>query len=92
MDYTNDPDGPPSNLHPNRHDYDELATIYSHLDSFTTIGQAAAAALPAQAGGIPGDAPAAWGRLVRQSRNGKLEVYELDLGGGARMLTFVIWA
>jgi hypothetical protein len=24
--------------HPNRHDYDELTTIYSHLDSSTTIG------------------------------------------------------
>ena len=24
--------------HPNQHDYDELATIYTHLDSFTTIG------------------------------------------------------
>jgi hypothetical protein len=32
MDYTNIPDGPPSNLHPNTHDYDELDIIYSHLD------------------------------------------------------------
>lgn len=39
MDYTNDPDGPPSNEHPNQHDYDQLVTIYSHLDSTTTVGQ-----------------------------------------------------
>ena len=26
--------------HPNKHDYDELATIYAHLDSTTTIGAA----------------------------------------------------
>ncbi|MER3404496.1 MAG: hypothetical protein C4289_04465, partial [Chloroflexota bacterium] len=41
MDYTNDPDGPPSNEHPNQHDYDQLALIYSHLDSTTTIAGAA---------------------------------------------------
>ncbi len=39
MDYTNDPDGPPSNEHPNSHDYDQLDTIYAHLDSITTVGQ-----------------------------------------------------
>jgi hypothetical protein len=32
MDYTNDPDGPPSNEHPNQHDYDQLVDIYEHLD------------------------------------------------------------
>ena len=39
MDYTNDPS---TNQHPNQHDYDELVTIYSHLDSTTTVGQAVA--------------------------------------------------
>ena len=29
------------NAHPNRHDYEQLAAIYSHVDSFTTIGSAA---------------------------------------------------
>ena len=37
MDYTNTPLGPPSNEHPNAHDYDQLASIYGHLDSTTTI-------------------------------------------------------
>jgi hypothetical protein len=41
MDYTSDPDGPPSNEHPNTHDYNQLVTIYSHTDSFSTIGAAA---------------------------------------------------
>ncbi|MGH2829742.1 MAG: hypothetical protein ACRDJM_04605 [Actinomycetota bacterium] len=40
MDYTNDPDGPPSNEHPNAHDYDQLASIYAHLDGNTTVGSA----------------------------------------------------
>jgi hypothetical protein len=38
MDYTNDPS---TNQHPNRHDYDELATIYAHLDSSSTVGSSA---------------------------------------------------
>src|SRR5512141_1805334 len=37
MDYTSNPYGPPDNEHPNQHDYDELVTIYSHLDSVTTL-------------------------------------------------------
>lgn len=36
MDYTNNPLGPPSNEHPNAHDYDQLQSIYSHLDSTNT--------------------------------------------------------
>jgi len=36
MDYTNDPS---TNQHPNQHDYGQLVTIYSHLDSSTTVGQ-----------------------------------------------------
>jgi len=39
MDYTNNPLGPPSNEHPNSHDYQELGIIYDHLDSTTTVGQ-----------------------------------------------------
>ena len=39
MDYTSNPLGPPSNEHPNEHDYDWLGTIYTHLDSSTTVGQ-----------------------------------------------------
>jgi hypothetical protein len=39
MDYTSDPDGPPSNEHPNQHDFDQLEVIYDHLDSSNTVGQ-----------------------------------------------------
>jgi hypothetical protein len=35
MDYTSDPS---TNQHPNQHDYDELAFIYSHTDATTTLG------------------------------------------------------
>ena len=86
MDYTSNPYGPPDNEHPNQHDYDELVTIYSHLDSMTTVGQSTT--------GAPQDLsdPREWGRLVRSNRNGKLLVFERDFGQGNRVVTFVIRA
>ncbi|MCA1709645.1 MAG: hypothetical protein LC808_42765, partial [Actinobacteria bacterium] len=41
MDYASSPDA--DNTHPNQHDYEQLASIYSDLDSFTTISAAAPA-------------------------------------------------
>jgi hypothetical protein len=38
MDYTNNPSGPPSNEHPNAHDFEQLVSIYTHLDTRTTAG------------------------------------------------------
>jgi hypothetical protein len=43
MDYTANPLGPPDNEHPNQHDYDQLAKIYSHLDSVNTVAASASA-------------------------------------------------
>ncbi len=86
MDYTSNP---LSNQHPNQHDYDELVTIYSHLDSSTTIG--AIAKQPPAMGQIDLEGPGQWGRLVKQSRNGAHSVYELDFGGGHKVFTFVTW-
>ena len=85
MDYTNDPS---TNQHPNQHDYDELATIYSHLDSTTTIGSA----LPnAGASGV-GSWNAEFGRLVAASRDGRTSTFVRDLGAGQVIITHVIWA
>ena len=79
MDYTNDPS---TNQHPNKHDYDELDIIYSHLDSTTTIGSI-----------VNGSAAASgWGRLVSSSASSHSSIYRLDLGNGQSVLTHVIWA
>ncbi|MDH5286652.1 MAG: hypothetical protein OEX23_08475 [Betaproteobacteria bacterium] len=86
MDYTNNPD---SNQHPNAHDYIELEAIYSHLDSTNTIGQSTAAGFAADP---DHDDPGSWGRLVRQSRGGLLQTYELDHGHGFKTVRFVFWA
>ncbi len=85
MDYTNDPS---TNQHPNQHDYDELVIIYSHLDSTSTVGAAAAASGPSAAG----DSPASWGQLVRGSRAYGHSIYVRDLGRGEAFVTFVTWA
>ncbi len=89
MDYTADPDGPPSNEHPNAHDFEELEIIYAHLDSFTTVSQTIAQRAQGF-GNAASENPGDWGRLVRQ--NGRLAVFERDFGGGNKLVTFVIFA
>lgn len=90
MDYTSDPS---TNQHPNAHDYEQLELIYAHLDTVTTVSQTSAQL--ARQGvmanhDISGDDPGEWGRLVR--KNGRLALYERDLGAGQKLFTFVIWA
>ena len=95
MDYTNDPDGgaggavnnDPSNEHPNSHDYSQLLTIYNHKDTTDT-----ATLTTAQDEAGDDDGPAAWGRLVRSSRNNRIQIYEKDLGQGQKKITHVFWA
>lgn len=97
MDYTNDPSGTAgtngtlNNEHPNQHDYEQLETIYAHLDSSTTVGQSTNTMPPAMAD-INLDGPRQWGRPVKTSPNGRTSVYEHDFGGGQKVTTFVIWA
>jgi hypothetical protein len=102
MDYTSDPDGPPSNEHPNAHDYEELVSIYDHPDSTTTVGQTVQSGrgkgkTPPALADTDSDEPvevgtAQWGKLIRSTNNGRTELYELDLGHGHKVLTHVIWA
>jgi hypothetical protein len=86
MDYTSNPE---SNQHPNTHDYDQLLTIYSHLDSTTTVSSAPAAAAAAANGHA---ADAAWGALVKVTNHGHGAWYMRDLGAGNLVLTHVFWA
>ena len=85
MDYTNDPS---TNQQPNQHDYDELVTIYTHLDSTTTISSATAQSAAGSA-----DTPGEWGRLVAGSADHHgVATFARDLGGGQTVVTFVVWA
>jgi hypothetical protein len=73
--------------HPNSHDYQELSTIYSHLDSSTTIG--AAAQMPNEMAKGDFSSPNAWGKEV--SSNARESVFVHDFGNGNQVVTFVIW-
>jgi hypothetical protein len=84
MDYTN---SPASNQDPNAHDYAQLAEIYKHLDSTTTL-----ASSPTSSTAKNEAEPGEWGRLVSSSRNGQSETYELELGNGSKVITHVLWA
>jgi hypothetical protein len=75
MDYTNDPS---TNQQPNQHDYDQLATIYSHLDSTTTLA-ASKSFLP--------DAVPSFAAAHRDSES----VYRTDYGDGRSLVTYVFW-
>jgi hypothetical protein len=86
MDYTRDPDGPPSNEHPNSHDYSLLQSIYSHTDSFNSWTSAVAG--PA----LANESRASWGRLVSGSASQGAAVFRRDHGPGNYTLTFVTWA
>jgi hypothetical protein len=83
MDYTNVPDGPPSNLHPNAHDYAELDVIYAHLDGTSGGGK------PCHGKKCPNpfDAPS-----FAQASKAKGDLYVDNLPNGGRRVTHVFWA
>lgn len=85
MDYANDPT---QNQHPNQHDYDELASIYAHLDSTNTaFGAAPGGAF--EAASLEG--PAAWGHEVFRSANGRKSTFVREYGPGQLVVTEVLW-
>jgi len=86
MDYTNDPDGPPSNEHPNAHDFAQLVSIYGHTDSTTTIS-----AMPAGFANADVHAVENWGEKVSESADGRSAIYVRDFGNGFKIFTHVFW-
>jgi hypothetical protein len=99
LDYTDDPDGPPSNEAPGQHDFDQLDVTYSgHFDATTTAtqepptggrgaGRGTDPDLPDEAG----NTPAEWGAVVRAGRDGRPILYRRDLGAGRAIFTWVTW-
>lgn len=37
------------------------------------------------------DGPRQWGRLIRSSPQGRVQLYELDFGNGHKVFTHVLW-
>ena len=109
MDYTNDPDGgaggasnnDPSNEHPNSHDYQQIQSIYQHLDSTTTIAAVfnameMAARIPKTETEIFADIDDL-GVAVRYDRRGRPDVFAKPTGVNANGqiefdVTHIFWA
>ena len=72
---------------PNKHDYDELDTIYAHLDSTTTLAASVGASRHAQ---DDSEDPNDWGTLVSQSANGRSSTYERYNADGSIKVTHVL--
>jgi hypothetical protein len=76
MDYADSPDA--DNMHPNTHDYEELAAIYKHLDSTTTIGAAATRS--------------ARGSEVAAVHRADRSTIVTRFKDGSKKITFIVWA
>ena len=86
MDYSADPS---NNTTPNQHDYDELVTIYSsHLDGAAALAMDSATPVDDE---TEVEDPSTWGQAMGFA-NGRPILFEQDLGGGNKKVTFVIWA
>lgn len=79
--------GSTASTHPNQHDYDQLVTIYTHLDSTTTVGFTSFILNPFE----DKTASENWGQLVKQSKNGRSSTYERDNWDGSKDATNVYW-
>lgn len=78
---------------PNKHDFDQLKSIYSHLDSFTTVASfgATLAATTARDDVDISEDPNSWGQLMRQSANGRSSEYVRYNLNGSKTITHVYW-
>ena len=108
MDYTNNPLGPPSNEHPNAHDFDELDTIYSHFDVSEPGGGGGGGGNGRGRGGFGQTifaGPALSRTIVNtvqaqdagewgrlMRQHGRFALFDLNLGNDNHVFTFVVWA
>jgi hypothetical protein len=84
MDYTNQPGG---NEHPDAHDYEQLLSIYNHLEAGMTINGNVSSA-----SSEPGNTPAEWGRPVHFDRQGRPDYFVAEEPNGGKRITHVFWA
>ena len=83
MDYSTDP----NSTSPNAHDYAQLESIYTHLDSTSTVGATSPSKLPRV-----GEDASTWGKLIHTSKDGRHATYVRNFGGGNAVVTEVTWA
>jgi hypothetical protein len=104
MDYTYDPDGTiadqlsnvgpggplanPNSGYPH-HDFEQLGTLYAHVDSATTGTPTKSKAGMAEA--AISDDPREWGQPIDDHGHGRPSHFVRDFGDGHKLFTFVIW-
>jgi len=90
MDYTNNPS---TNQHPNAHDYDMLVSIYSHLDSTTTVGMPAPKDISPAMQNLILENVKQWGPVAKSfQKDGMLfTTHVQDFGHGNKVITHVFW-
>jgi len=76
MEYTNIPSG---NEHPDAHDYNQLASIYSHVHAAANLPEAV------QNEQAIGNSRADWGRQIGD------HTFAKDLGNGRKVITDVLF-
>ncbi len=87
--YHNTSNSDTTSTHPNTHDYNELVTIYTHLDSFSTLSGMPAFSMKGGASNVDVSERSEWGTLV--SNSAREATFVRDFGGGEKVVTFVIW-
>ena len=100
MDYTSNPAGPPTNEHPDQHDYDVLTDKYGHLNGTSSDdgdgggkgGGKGKNGKNDKRGDPPGQSVREWGKSISTDGKGRPDLFERDLGNGDKLFTHVLWA
>ena len=77
---------------PNAHDFEQLATIYAHVDSTTTVAASASSLRTAKPSENDLENPSEWGKSVKKNAHGKDNMFVKNLGGDKKVITHVFWA
>ena len=85
MDYSDNPAGPPTNEHPNQHDWDQLNEIYEHVDTAQAFAAVAAQTTALNAVNVPA------AQIAFPEVGGTAE-FAATGAGGISVNTFVILA
>ncbi len=92
MDYTNNPDGPPSNRYPNAHDYAQLESMYSHLGALLPFDSMVSDATRPRTVVEYMNKADQWGTPVEFDDQGRPTLFVLETGPDEAELTHVFWA
>jgi hypothetical protein len=77
-----------SSVTPNGDDFEQLTSLYSHLDGTVTVSASSGSTSGLQ----PSEDQASWGREVAHGRDGAWSLFVRESRSGQRVVTHVTWA